>query len=162
MNQVLYSAGIWLFCILAGWVTLISGYRCHLVYICVRSHVKVKEPLVSCESVMFGWAQWILLNCASLDPGKNRHPWDPSRGHPCWLIVLVQENANFYLYKPCAMCLTLLLSRLLHSGSEPGLPLSLREGPCLSLTCRNGGEPNELVVFVSLINILICNSGVLR
>ena len=33
--------------------------------------------------------------------------------------ALALENANFILYKPCVMCLTLLLSRLLQSGSEP-------------------------------------------
>ena len=58
---------------------------------------------------------------------------DPPRGYPCWQIVLAPENVNFYLYKPCVMCFILLLSRLLQSGSEPRLPLSLWEWARASL-----------------------------
>ena len=42
----------------------------------------------------------------------------------------------------------LLFSRLLQSGSEPGLSLSLRVGSCLSLACQDVGEPDERVVVV--------------
>src|SRR4029434_9543755 len=42
-----------------------------------------------------------------------------------------QRNANFNLNKPCVMCLTVLLSRLLQSGSEPGLSLSSYNPPFL-------------------------------
>ena len=62
--------------------------------------------------------------------------------------ALASENANFNLYKPCVMCLTLLLSRLLQSGSEPGLSLSLRVGPCLSLACQAHSRPGRPVVVV--------------
>ena len=49
---------------------------------------------------------------------------DPPGGYPCWQIVLASENANFYLlYINLVWCLILLLSRLLQSGSEPGLSL---------------------------------------
>src|SRR4029434_3307605 len=58
------------------------------------------------------------------------------------------RTLNFYLYKPCVMCLILLLSRLMQSGSNPGIPLFLREGPCFSLTCRDVGDLNKLVVVV--------------
>src|SRR4029434_6912790 len=67
---------------------------------------------------------------------------------PAELLFWCQRSLNFYLYKPCVMCLILLLSCLLQSGSKPRLPLSLREGPCFSLVCQDVGEPDELVVVV--------------
>ena len=44
------------------------------------------------------------------------------------------------------MSLILLLSRLLQSGSEPDFPVSLREGPGLSLACQDVDEPDKLVL----------------
>ena len=67
--------------------------------------------------------------------------------------ALVSENTNFILYEPCVICLTLLLSRLLQSGSEPGLSLSHPpEHPfSSSLVCQDMREPNKLVVVKSNI-----------
>src|SRR4029434_3187920 len=87
-------------------------------------------------------------SCAKLTSLQDREPRMSETHHvvnPADKLFWRQRMLNFYL-RVCAMCLILLLSRLLQCGSENRLPLSLREGPCLSLTCRDVGEPTELVV----------------
>ena len=82
---------------------------------------------------------------------------DPPRGYPCWQSVLASENANFFLYKPCVMCLILLLSRLLQSGSEPGLSLSLS----LSLWEWARGSLLSAKTWVSPTSLLLLNKTIL-
>src|SRR4029434_2552518 len=43
---------------------------------------------------------------------------DPPRGYPCCQIVLASENDNFFLNKPCVMCLSWLHFQPC-AGSEP-------------------------------------------
>ena len=74
--------------------------------------------------------------CAKLTSLQDREPRTSETHHvviPADKLFWRQRTLNFYLYKPCVMCLILLLSRLLQSGSEPGLPLSLWARACASL-----------------------------
>src|SRR4029434_206340 len=82
-------------------------------------------------------------SCAKLTSLQDREPRMSETHHvvnPADKLFWRQRMLNFYL-RVCAMCLILLLSRLLQSGSKPGLQ-------CFSLTCRGMGESNELVVVV--------------
>ena len=88
--------------------------------------------------------------CAKLTSLQDREPQTSETHHvviPADKLFWRQRTLNFYLYKPCVMCLILLLSRLLQCGSEHGLPLSLRAHVSLS-SLPDVGEPDELVVVV--------------
>src|SRR4029434_5975865 len=80
---------------------------------------------------------------------QDREPRTSETHHvviPADKLFWRQRTLNFYLYKPCAMCLIWLFSRLLQCGPEHEFPLSLREGPCLSLACPTWVSPIAIVI----------------